>query len=256
MGKMKLGGGAGTRWSFPIETAYKMPGANQPVTGMAWYQNLPGWFFYHEDFLWDAFDIDEHPLAIYDASASGSPTTGLIADAVGGQYQIQLSSTSEAQLVGFHMAGNLYIQGNKPFIFEARVKTAHAMAANQNVVIGLASDVDTSTLDDITRNLWFRQAATADLQTEFDDATTDDDDNDSGVDITEDAFYIYRIEFDGSIVRMGLMDALGEGYNTVAEYSPAFGANNFQPVILAQKTTGATQPELHVDYVAFAGCRV
>ncbi len=256
MGKSKLGGGGGSSLHFPIETAYRMPGAQQPVTGINWFQNLPGWYYFYEDFLFDAFDIDESPLAIYDASASGSPTTGLIADAVGGQFQIQLASTSEAEMVGFTMNDNLYIQGNKPFIFEARVKTVHTMATAQNVVIGLASDVNSSTLDNLTRNLWFRQAATADLQTEFDDNTTDQAITDSGLDITANAFYGYRIEFDGSIARMSTWDNLGENFKTWARYSPAFGANNLQPVVLAQKTSGTTQPELAVDYIAFAGVRV
>lgn len=256
MGKSKLGGGGGSSLHFPIESAFRMPGAQQPVTGINWYQNLPGWFYYFEDFLWDEFDIAEHPLAIYDASAAGTPTTGLIADAVGGQFQIQLASTSEAELVGLTMNNNLYIQGNKPFIFEARVKTVHTMATAQNIVIGLASDVDTSTLDNFTRNIWFRQSAAVDLHTEFDDNTTDTDDQDSGLDITAGAFYGYRIEFDGSIARMSTWDALGENFKTWARYSPAFGANNLQPVILAQKTSGTSQPELSVDYLAFAGVRV
>ena len=254
--------GAGTRFNFPLETRLKIPGSvMSEMVSPVWFSHL-GVYWYYEDFLWDAFDATEHPLAIYDASSGGTPTTDLVADGTGGQFQIQIASDSEAELVGFHMAGNLYIQGNKPFIFATRLKVVHTMAANEILVWGLASDIDTSTLDNLTRNLWFRVETDTDLMLESDDATTDTDDKDTGIDLTADTFYWFVIEhgFDGKYY---FRVAEGDGDNVktfnlenkFGVTAPSFGANNMQPVILAQKTSGTTQPEIKIDVIAFAGVR-
>ena len=250
-------GGGGSRFHLPLQTFERSSGASQAVSGDVLHQNVPIEFYYYEDFLWDAFDITEHPLAIYDASASGTPTTDLLADATGGVFQIKLAATSEAETVGFTQGDNLYIQGNTLWYFETRLKVVNAMAANQVLVWGLGSDVNTTTLDNITRNAWFRLDADADLLVELDDNTTDTDDYDTGEDITADTYYIFGMErgIDGK-VHFYMADGDGENARQVHEITDAFGANNLQPILIAQKASGTSQPELNIDYLYYIGRRL
>ena len=251
----------GTKQQFPFMTLDRFGTSKHDFATPAWFSNM-GYFWRWEDFLWDAFDIDEHWLATYDASASGTPTLGLSADATGGAFQIQLASTSEAETAGLSMGNNLYIRGNLPFLWMARIQVVHTMAANEVLVFGLASDVDSATLDNLTRNIWFRLDADTDLLFEYDDGTTDTDDKDLGIDITEDVYYWYAIERQrNGQIYLHVADDDGENhkvFNPAKQFSvvnPTFGANNLQPVILAQKASGTTQPELLVDCMGFFGAR-
>lgn len=253
--------GIGSAFGFPLKTVWRPAGSRQGVQSVQPYSAHKNWFWRVEDFLWDAFDIDEHWLATYDASAAGAPTLDLVADGTGGQFQIKLASTSEAETAGLTMADNLYFDGAKPFYFETRMQVVHTMAANEVLVWGMASDVNTATLDNIVRNAWFRQDADTDLLIETDDATTDTDDKDTGFNVTAATWYIFSIERDrnGTIY---FTKADGDGQNpktwsmkknfSVAE--PTF-SGNLQPVILCQKSSGTTTPEILVDYLVCAGAR-
>lgn len=260
---MRKQGGGGSRFTFPLETRLKIPGALGEMISPAWFSHL-GAYWYYEDFLWDAFDIDEHPLALYDYEGTDQSTKALIADATGGAFQIKLGAASEEKLVGFTMNDNLFIQGNLPFIFATRLQVVHTMAANQALVWGLASDINTPTFDSFVRNCWFRVEGDTDLLIEADDASTDQDDKDTGINISAATYYWYVIErgFDGKVY---FRVAEGDGDNVrtfnlkdrFGGTDPSFGANNLQPVILAYKSAGAagTTPELKIDCVAFAGIR-
>lgn len=253
-------GQGGSPFPFPIGTIQRAPGSGQDVRSVLPFQNNKLWFWEYEDFLYDAYPSDA-PLTLYDQSASGSPSTGLVSNATGGVYGITLASTNELEIVGFDKGDNLLIQGNLPFYFETRVKVVHTMAANEKLVFGLASAMN-PTLDNITRNAWFLLAGSTDLLIETDDGTDDNDDKDTGHDITAGSFYIYSIErgVDGIVY---FTKADGDGQNrktwtmsrTFGLNEPSFGANNLQPVILASKSTGTTQPQIQIDYLLYGGAR-
>ena len=262
-GLLRRQGSGGSDFRFPLRTIGRLNGGSSDIHSPILFQNIPNWFWYYEDFLWDAFDADEHPLHIYDHSPSGSPTKGLVSNGTGGQFQLKGSSTSEAQTLAMTMGDKLYIQGNKPFYFEARVQTVHAMAANQVVIVGLGSEIgdDPVTFDYVDRNCWFRQDADTDLLLECDDATTDQDDKDTGTDITAAEWYTYAIERgtngklyyalvndDGFMKTWSLPEKFGGT-------DPSFGANNLQPIIAVHKASGTTTPEVLIDYVLFGGAR-
>ena len=260
MARQRLGGSGGTAFHHPLQTYRKLPGAISTIRGDVFGHHIPSEYYYYEDFLWDEFDIAKHPLAIYDASASGIVTTDLVDDAVGGQFQVKLASTSEAETAGLTMGGNLYIRGNLPFYFETRLKIVLAPAANQVYVFGLASDINTNVFDDVVRHAWFRVETDADIMVEVDDNVTNTDDKDTNVDVVTDAFIYYSIErtFDGRVI-FAMAEADGDAYGSsyiVPAADAAFGANNLQPVLLAQKASGATQPEIVIDYIFFCGTRL
>lgn len=252
----KLLGSPGTNYVFPLMVSGKAPGVAGATTPFpAWFQDPINWHWYFEDFLFDALDLDEMGLAIYDASAAGTPTTALVADGIGGQYQVQLASTSEAETVGLYMADQLLINLAKPFLFAARVKVVHTMAANQVVILGLGSDLAT-TFDNITKNAWFRLDGDADILTELDDNTTDTDDQDSGEDVVAGSWYWWIICRDiYGIVHYCLIDVNGQNFRRLNKISGASLTGSAQPLLIAQKASGTTQPEIVVDAIAWMGAR-
>lgn len=253
---------AGTVLEFPISTRLRASDASIagrfPLLGQAYND----WFWHSEDFLHDSLDLTKTPFALYDASAAGSPTADVKSNETGGVYQIQLAATSEAETVGLTNGDMLGIQGNRPFFFAARVKVISAMAANQNIVIGLGSAMNTTTLDNLTRNLWFRQTGAAtNLLLEADDNTTDQS-VDSGLTVTANVYNWYVIEQGVGGVYFSFASAHGASWRThklsspkFSGSEPVFGANNLQVIIAAQKTSGTTQPEIYIDAIVFAGER-
>lgn len=256
LGWLNHQGGGGSRFNFPLEIFQRGYG-NQALASPIWNQDPMRYAWFWEDYLYDALPSD--PVStVYDISASGSPTTGLVADAACGAFQIQLASTSELELVAQTMGNNLYIPGNKPFLFVARVSTVHTMATAQKVLIGLSSDADANDPDNMTRNLWFMQAGSTDLKIEFDDNTNDVDDQDTGKDITAATYYWYVIE-QGTNGEIYFRIADGDGsnpktYTFPSKFNaarPSFGANNLQPFLGVFKSSGTTQPEIKIDAYGF-----
>lgn len=185
----------------------------------------------YEDFLGRAGEALPTWLTTQDTSAAGSPTLDFVDDAKGGQYQLLTDSTSEAQNLSLYGGDQLTLTIDAGLIVEARVKLdadAIPWTADQRLVIGLASDRN-ATLDDVATNAWFRvDGASANILWESDDGTTDDDDNDSGVDIADDTWVVLRIEVisgasvqfyvDGALVGTGdLSDASGNAVQFFAE---------------------------------------
>ncbi len=262
MSILKHQGAGGSDFRFPLRTISRADGQTLDVHAPTLFQAFPNWWWYYEDFVVDALQSDEH-FTIYDHSPSGSPTKALVANATGGVLQMKAAATSEAESLVWSMNDNLYVQGNLPFLFAARVKTVHTMAANEVVIVGLGSAIanDPVTPDWITRNVWFRQDASAALLAEADDGTTDTDDKALGPTITAGDWYWYVIER-GKNGRLyyGLIDKNGLCKTWTLEdkfgiNSPSFGANNLQPLVWALKASGTTQPEVLIDGVIVGGER-
>lgn len=255
-------GGGGSDFRMPLRTISRPTGASVDVHAPTLFQAFPSWWWYYEDFIVDALQSDEH-FTLYDHSPSGSPTKAVVANATGGQLQLKCSSTSEAQTLAFYFDDNLLVQGNLPYLFAARVKVVHTMAANQQVIIGLASAMETDpvTFDYLTRNSWFRLETDADLMIEADDGTNDQDDKDTGADITSGDWNWYLQErgtngktYYGLINPSGFLQTwtLPEKFSGV---DPSFGANNLQPLIAVHKASGTTTPEILIDAVILGGAR-
>lgn len=259
MSLVKRTGAAGAALPYPLQTILGPAGTARQFLSPVWYQHL-GLYWFFEDFLFDEAP-DDLPWTAYDKSAAGSPTVGLVASGTGGQWQMKCAATSEAETLAWYFNDNLPIRGNVPFLFACRAKVVHTMAANQVVVIGLGSAL-VDTFDDMTRNAWFKLDADADWNIEYDDNTTNVDDQDIGEDVVADTFYWFFIEFDGTELRFHL--GSGDGQNIASWNGPknfsqtevAFGANNLQPFIAVQKASGTTTPEVVLDLVAFCGVRV
>ncbi len=148
-----------------------------------------------EHFRPDAGATLPAPLGTQDTSAAGSPTLNYVADADGGTYKLALATDNEVEAITLYDADQLTMDIDKRPVFGIRLKVqpdvtgaGGTFAAGDKFAFGLGS-ARNATLDNMTLNAWFLLAgANLNVYWETDDGTTDDDDNDSGVDYVDDTF--------------------------------------------------------------------
>jgi hypothetical protein len=179
--------------------------------------------------------------------------TGNTADYSGsascGEFVMTHSNTSEAQMMRLSSGDALWVNLSKKPIFHARVKITPAgatMSADQRIVVGLGSAYN-STLDSVATNAWFRfEGANLNILTESDDGTTDDDDNDSGIDWVKGTYMNLTIDCSSlSAVRFKVnsawiaatLDLSGVAANTLV-----------QPLFVIQRDAGTEQDVLTIDW--------
>ena len=186
-------------------------------------------------------------LATNDVSAAGSPTLGFVSGDAAGVYQLKHDAQDEAQRLTLYMGDNKQFDVSKNLVFMARVKVDAAAipwSADQRFVVGLADDLN-ATLDSITAHAWFRmEGASANLLWETDDGTTDDDDNDTGVDVADDTWLDLAIDLrDTSAVKF-YVDGAYVGEGDISAHS-----GNLQVYMEIQKDGGTEADALEVDYL-------
>jgi len=187
-------------------------------------------------------------LTTQDTSSGGSPTLATIS-ASGGQFQILQDNTDEAQNLTLYAGDKLFIDPTKNPYVEIKFKVDFdtlPWSADQRLVAGVGSGRD-ATLDDMTSNAWFRiDGASANILFESDDGTTDDDDNDSGVDIVDDTFVVVGIDMSNlAAVEFWIDDAL-VGTTDASQLS---SSTLLQPFIEMQKDAGTETEDLRVAYI-------
>lgn len=113
-----------------------------------------------------------------------------------GLYAVSLTNNDAAD-AGQILCDEVDITTGPVFDFKARLDGLPLLAV-ERFVIGLASAHANAedALDDVATNAWFRVEGTSlNLLWETDDGTTDDDDNDTGIDLVDDTFFEGRIDF-------------------------------------------------------------
>lgn len=180
---------------------------------------------------------------------SGTNTIDYSADSSSGEYLLSHSSTSEAQLMRLN-GSSLWVNLSKKPVMHARIKLTPqgaTLTADQRVVVGLAS-AHNATLNSVATNAWFRfEGANLDILTESDDGTTDDDDNDTGINyvkgqwlnLTIDCSSLSAVRFkvDSTWVSQTL-DISGVSANTMV-----------QPYIVIQRDGGNETDVLAIDWI-------
>lgn len=194
----------------------------------------------------------ELPWATHDASAAGTPTLDFVANADGGQYQLKLATTNEVETIGLYHLDQLMVDITKNPIFLARVKiepdvtgAGGQLAATDKIVFGFAS-AHNATLDSVATNAWFLlTGANHNIYAETDDGTTDDDDNDTGVDWVDNTFVDLKIDASNlSAVKFYVNEVC------VLIRSMAAATGNVQPYITVQKAAAANfDHRVTVDFV-------
>lgn len=212
-------------------------------------------FTWFEDFM--SASLTGSALVARDTSAAGTPTMAQVTDEPFGVWQIALDTgSSEAETATYDF--NDVLKFN-PYagkcVFEARLKLKVLTGANVDFICGLCSAYST-TLDNITSNIWFRLvASSANLYVEADDGTSanDKDDQDTGLDlVADDRYRVYRIEFDPDTeVATFYVDGKQVLASTTFSLSNWTSAIRLQPIVGFQRASGTGAGTVEVDYMSF-----
>ena len=234
-----------------------VPGSRHLISHLA---SNPEWAVVFEDFIGPAGGTLPQPWATQDTSLSGTPVKDYVEGAANGVYNLAFATTTEAETLSMYWGDNLLLNAWNGFLFCTKITLAPdvtgeggALGANDKFVFGIGS-ARNATLDSMTLNAWFRfEGANNNILFEADDGTTDDDDNDSGVDWADGA--ALDLAIDGRVlsdVKFYVNGALVNPNNTVSV--AGFSAGAFvQPFIEMQKASAANMDHsLVIDYIGIA----
>jgi hypothetical protein len=178
---------------------------------------------------------------------------GLVADAVNGVVQLTIDNADAAKVAFMGWNGQESLSLKQGLIWECRaalhVLPTGAGGELTSVLLGLCGAYNADP-DAIDTGAWFRLEGDANILWEADDGTTDDDDNDTGVDAVVDTYHIFRIDAtDVSAVKF-YIDGELKGTANMSQLTTTTGL--VQPMLWAFKTkaaANATVGTLYVDYV-------
>ena len=208
-------------------------------------------FEFVEEFLADAGDTLPDIWGI-DAESANS-TEDYVTDSAGGAYSLIQSSDSEAQASQLFSDGNMWIDLFEKPIIEWRATldltgTNALGSADQRLVMGVCHTHTNAedALDDVTVSAWFRMEGTsANILVEADDANTNTDDQDSGVDLVDDTETHFKIDFtDISDVKF-YIDGVEQGGATVT-MANITGSTIVQPIFCIQRDDMAEEEKVYI----------
>lgn len=213
-------------------------------------ENYISYFF---DFAGNDVNVTDGFWTTQETSATNSNTMGVVADVHGGEFQLKAEATSESKIATLYAGDNANFDIDKSLIFEARFKVmTTAITTNESAVIGMASD-RADTLDNVAEHAWFKLDAAMDILLESDDGTNDNDDKDSTVDATAGTYNVLKIDFSNTSDVKFYID--GTQYNASTTFDMSNYTSTLQPIMELQKSTGATTPEIRVDYIKITCAR-
>lgn len=174
-----------------------------------------------------------------------------LSSVAGGVFRFLTDSTSEAQAGQITFGDVLSIDLANGPILEARIRIAPAgatLTADERIVLGFVSAHATAetALDGTTHNAWFRtEGANLDLLWETDDNSTDDDDNDTGINYVKSAWTVFRIDFSTPTAPTFYVDGV------LATGTAAMAAASYwvQPILCIQRDAGTEANSLDIDYL-------
>ncbi len=208
----------------------------------------PGFIELFEDFNAPAGTTLPAWLDTQDTSTSGTPTIDYVANAAGGVFTLTFASTDEVETLTLYGGDHLPVTVQPGLIFECRIKLdagTFPWSADQRLVCGLAS-ARNATLDSVATHAWFRlEGNSANILWETDDGTTDDNDNDTGVDLADDTYVLLRIDVVALDDVRFYVDGLHCGTGDLTDAS----GDGVQVFIEAQKDAGTETDAVSVDYV-------
>lgn len=157
---------------------------------------------FQDDFLgpyFEKYTTNENTTAKWKTTETNLNTgIALVDDAANGVVQITLDSDDNAEEGIIYWNDNLALNMDQGLIFEFRFSPHVLLTTGTEATyscFGLAA-AHNATIDSVTTNAWFRLMTGGDatLFWESDDTSTDDDDNDCGVEVVVDSWYICRID--------------------------------------------------------------
>lgn len=205
-----------------------------------------------EDFLGDAGDT--LPSIWGTNGQTANSTEDYVTDSGCGVYTLTQSSDSEAQASLLSSSDNLWIDLYEKPIVEWRAKldltgTNSLGTADQRLVMGIGSALANAedTLDSVTTSAWFRMEGASDnILVEADDGTANTDDQYSLVDLVDNTWTHFKIDFsDLSDVKF-YIDGTEQGGATVSMANIS-SSTLVQPIFCIQRDAGAEEEKMYFD---------
>lgn len=224
-----------------IPRSVKVSGTLEATEGF----NLDARYAFEEDFA--AIAGSTAPAHI-DTDVQATATADYVTGDGTGVFALGLTAADAAEAAQFF--GHELDIVKKPVVeFRVKLDGAPMLATIERFVVGVASAHANAEdgLDAVATNAWFRvEGDSLNLLYESDDGTTDDDDNDSGVDIVDDTYL--RLGIDFSVLSSVKFLVNGAQVGTT-DMSDATGALRIFACIQRDDDTGTEAARtLEVDY--------
>ena len=211
----------------------------------------PDWE-YDEEFLGDAGDTLPGQWGINAQTANS--TEDYVTDTASGNYSLINSADDEAQSTQLFGDDNLWIDLFERPIIEFRAKldltgTNALGSADQRLVIGVSSAHTNAedSLDAVTVNAWFRMEGTsANILVEADDGTLNTDDQDSTIDLVDNIWTHFKIDFSDLTDVKFEVDGVEQGGAAVSMANIA-ATVMVQPIVCLQRDTGTEEEKIYID---------
>ena len=183
---------------------------------------------------------------------TASPVVRQVAATEHGEVLCQVPADNGILAAGFSFANQNNIPVNSTPVITGRFKLS-AHAANERWIFGFGSNFN-STLDNVALNAWFRCEGSLALLIESDDAGTDRDDQTTGVTLTADTYYDFKVDLrsgTSAVYSYKLASAsLWAELGTLAMANlPSQGSTLLQPMAVEQKSSGTGTPSMTCDKV-------
>ncbi len=214
-------------------------------------------FSYTENFLADAGATLPTPWGTNAHEPAGAPVDDYVTDEARGMFTLTLDNTSEIQAVQLTWANQLSIDLSKDPVIEFRIRVDGIgdLTSVEQILIGVCPDhTDAETgSDDIDDSCWFlmKGATATNIYVEADDTTANEaNDQDSGLDLVDDTWTVFTIDFERlNDVKM-LVDGVEQAGDTIIMYGSADVM--VQPVVIVQRTADSETEvgfQVEVDYI-------
>jgi hypothetical protein len=200
--------------------------------------------YYCEDFLGQAIDVTNSPLAFLD-TAGGAETVS--ADGASGALSLALDATSEAQLAGVSCGDQRTWILNQNLVFEARFKLSVLPTSGTIFNIGLMGDHN-ATADTVAENIWVRAEGSGALTAESDDTAADNNDIATGVTLTTSDWCVVRIDCSNIDDVKFYLNGERVASGTTFDMGTTAGLK-LQPVVRLNKASGTSVGTVLVDYI-------
>ncbi len=214
---------------------------------------------YFDDFLDPNVSLAAPPVgwAAIDTSSSGTPTL-VNAGVNGGVVEAKFTSTDQAEAIGINHGDKLQfdIDSLVMAMFRFRAPTLNALDA---LIVGMGS-AHNDDPDSITAGAWIHCDGTQNVGCESDDGTTDEDDQDSALDLGNDVWAKLVLDLTNkSSVKFYL--SVNDPTTALARVQSATTfdidqyAANLQPMAFITKASGAHQTNFDIDYAGVVAKR-
>lgn len=187
-----------------------------------------------------------------DTSAAGAPTLAVSDDYDAGAFELKVAANDEAEVLTLYWGDQQNIDPAYDPIMTCRLKVVATPAATDTIVFGLAS-AQNDTPDSVASNAWFRiEGANLNPVIEADNGTTDTDDKSTGITLTANTWYEFRVDATNHLaVRYFYRATLGGDWTelTTSDTFKVHATTGLQPFVQVQKSGGVTQVDVLIDYI-------